>query len=369
MTSQMFGNRQVWSRYVGAVSLVALLACGGSEPVEPEPTPDPVTPIAHSQRLERYEGAPITITLAGEAGPDDTLSFTVEEGPQHGVLEGTAPELTYVPDEGFHGFDVFSFSVNVGERRSTTALVVVEVLSAPYYSITRGAEDRESLLHYTGPRGEVTEIGATGHALISLKFDPSTGVLYAATRGRDFEGRCDNCLVTLNPETGAATVVGPLDADGSSYGPMPSLAFLSDGSLYGVTEASDDLVKIDKATGAVTPLENSALSTWGHGMWTTPDDTLWFINGDAAVYTLDPLTGLATPIHEASVLAEQLPENGDPYVRGDRNPYTGAYVGVIALDGMKIGQTRIDAEQARYIRSTEGPHPLTHNLAFAPRAQ
>src|SRR5690606_3686874 len=180
--------------------------------------------------------------------------------------------------------------------------------------------------------------------------------------------KCNNCLVTLDLETGAATVVAPLLEAAMAHGPVPSLAFTSDGSLYGWSEDGDDPVKIDKVTGEVTVLGDSGVSSWGHGMWTTPDDTLWFINGDGDVYTVAPDTGVVTLVHEPSVLEESHPNPQlDLQLRGDRNPVTGRYWGVLSNSALNIVQAVIDAEQARFIAGTPfvGP-PLTHNLAFAP---
>lgn len=352
------------------VGAVTLLACGTTEPEpEPEPEPPPVTPIAHSQILEMYEGTSLPITLEAEVGPDANATFTIEASPRFGQLEGTLPNVTYVPSEGFVGLDLFSFSVSDGERRSSASVVAVEVLHTPFYAITRGSSATQSILQRVGTRGEVTEIGPTGHALITLKFDPTDGTLYAVTRGQDFEGTCNNCLVTLDLETGAATVVAPLMVGASSHGPVPSIAFLSDGTLYGFSEGSDDMVKIDKETGTVEVLGDSGLSSWGHGMWTTPDDILWFINGDGSVHTLDPATGVPTLIHESEVLVESFGgERIEVQVRGDRNPNTGRYWGVLDNSG-SVAQTAIDREQARHL---QGPlmfvGELTHNLAFPPAA-
>src|SRR5690606_12348389 len=173
-TLQWTGSSKRWWRYVGVVGAVTLLACGGTEPEpEPEPEPQPVTPIAHSQFLEVYEGTSLTITLAGEVGPDANATFTIEAAPRLGQLEGNPPNLTYVPNDGFLGLDVFSFSDAYGERRSSASVVAVEVLNTPFYVITRGSAEQQSSLQRIGSRGEVTEIGPTGHALTTLKIDPT----------------------------------------------------------------------------------------------------------------------------------------------------------------------------------------------------
>ena len=359
---------------LGLVSALLLAACGGPKP-SPTPPPDPVTPVAHGRSVEVNEGTPEAITLAGEAGPDDALTFTIVEPPANGTLSGTPPALTYVPNPNYLGADAFTFTVSTGDRTSAPATIEIEVLNAPFYTITRGGGDAPtSKLYHTNGKGETALVGDTGHALITIKADPTNGRLYAATRVLDVEGGCNSCLVTLDRDTGAATVVGPFDHDGdplTEYGAVASIAFTSGGTLYGFSEHSDDLVTIDKATGSVTAME-SDLSSWAHGMWTDANDTIWFLNGGGDVYTLNAATGEATQIHAWDVLAESY--GTDPELefalRGDRNPLTGSYWGVPPANEADLPaglhRVEINLEVARYIDSPSIVVPeLAHNLAFA----
>jgi Bacterial Ig domain len=67
------------------------------------------------------------ITLSGSDVDGDALSFRIESPPQHGILNGTPPNVTYVPTPGFAGDDLFVYTVSDGRLRSTNALVALDV--------------------------------------------------------------------------------------------------------------------------------------------------------------------------------------------------------------------------------------------------
>ena len=47
--------------------------------------------------------------------------------PDHGRLEGIAPDLVYIPNPGFVGADHFTFTVNDGELTSAPATVTIAI--------------------------------------------------------------------------------------------------------------------------------------------------------------------------------------------------------------------------------------------------
>jgi hypothetical protein len=83
-------------------------------------------PVADSQFVQacRNTDEPITLTGSGVCG---TLTFSVLNGPTHGILLGTAPNLIYRPDTGYEGPDSFTFKVNNGFSDSDPATVSIEV--------------------------------------------------------------------------------------------------------------------------------------------------------------------------------------------------------------------------------------------------
>jgi hypothetical protein len=117
-----------------------------------------------------------------------------------------------------------------------------------------------------------------------IAFNPLSGILYGTTT--------DGRLVTIDPSTAVATVIGSL---GKS---LRDISFRSDGTLFGF-EANDpfSLATINLNTGAATTVGNSGLaSTVGGGLAFSPNDTLYLsATGHAGTLdTLNPATGART---------------------------------------------------------------------------
>jgi hypothetical protein len=68
-------------------------------------------------------------TLTGSDPEDSSLTYSVVDSPTDGVLTGTPPNLTYIPDTNFEGNDSFTFKANDGALDS--APVTVSVLVHP----------------------------------------------------------------------------------------------------------------------------------------------------------------------------------------------------------------------------------------------
>ncbi|MBI5965682.1 MAG: tandem-95 repeat protein [Chloroflexi bacterium] len=84
-------------------------------------------PIANSQSVTTDEDTPKDITLSGSDVDYDALTYSIGIAPVHGVLSGTAPNLTYTPDADFSGDDSFTFTVNDGSATSDAATVSIRV--------------------------------------------------------------------------------------------------------------------------------------------------------------------------------------------------------------------------------------------------
>ncbi len=84
-------------------------------------------PLAKAQFITTDQGAALSISLSATDPEDDHLIFRVTSGPNHGVLSGTPPNLTYTPQEGFKGSDSFEFVASDGQLGSSPASVVITV--------------------------------------------------------------------------------------------------------------------------------------------------------------------------------------------------------------------------------------------------
>jgi len=135
--------------------------------------------------------------------------------------------------------------------------------------------------------GAGTAIGPIGFNVSGIAFDPTTGILYGLSGNRE-AGAPE--LITINPTTGAGTLVGTVTAIPGGYA---DITFDAAGQLYGFNEPGCDcLVRIDKATAAVTfvgPTTPSATS----GLAFSNAGTL-YLDGVGSLRILDPVTGAVT---------------------------------------------------------------------------
>jgi sugar lactone lactonase YvrE len=94
-----------------------------------EPVNDP--PKADSQSVEVNEDEKISINLTGSDVDGDPITFKLRSSPINGKLEGTIPQLIYIPNADFFGEDSFTFSVNDGNVDSEIASVSIKVKPVP----------------------------------------------------------------------------------------------------------------------------------------------------------------------------------------------------------------------------------------------
>jgi hypothetical protein len=84
-------------------------------------------PQAAPQSLVGPSNAPLAVLLTAAQADGTPLTFSVETAPSHGTLSGTAPDLVYTPNPGFHGSDAFRFTVSDSTSSSDPAVVSLAV--------------------------------------------------------------------------------------------------------------------------------------------------------------------------------------------------------------------------------------------------
>ena len=89
------------------------------------PVNDP--PVAQNQRVSVLKDVAKTITLVATDIENNPLTYTVLSSPSHGVLSGSAPNLTYTPATNYTGPDSFTFKANDGMTDSAPATVSITV--------------------------------------------------------------------------------------------------------------------------------------------------------------------------------------------------------------------------------------------------
>lgn len=152
-----------------------------------------------------------------------------------------------------------------------------------------GTSPPSNLYRLDPATGATTSLGGTGYAITGLAQDPTTGVLYGVSSQGSPIAPLE--LLTLNPTTGAATPVGPLGEQR-----VADISFDSQGRLFGWSEFGDELVSIDKGSGAATIVGPSGINTAGSGSSFDRNDTYWLMGfkEGGAFYTVDTATGVPT---------------------------------------------------------------------------
>ena len=84
-------------------------------------------PVAYPQSVIIDEDIALPITLTGADVDSDPFTYSIVSLPTNGLLSGITPNLSYTPDQDFHGSDSFSFLVNDGKEDSLLATVNVRV--------------------------------------------------------------------------------------------------------------------------------------------------------------------------------------------------------------------------------------------------
>merc|ERR1712000_206482 len=72
-----------------------------------------LAPLAQGQELtvEMDQVLALVLLATDTDSEAESLTYNIVSQPQYGTLSGTAPDLTYTPEEGYSGADSFTFSV------------------------------------------------------------------------------------------------------------------------------------------------------------------------------------------------------------------------------------------------------------------
>jgi hypothetical protein len=84
-------------------------------------------PVANAQSVTVTKDTAKAITLTATDLNADPLTYSVVAQPTHGTLTGTAPSLTYNPQNGYTGTDSFTFKANDGTVDSNIATISITV--------------------------------------------------------------------------------------------------------------------------------------------------------------------------------------------------------------------------------------------------
>ncbi|MCU7922826.1 MAG: cadherin-like domain-containing protein [Candidatus Thiodiazotropha sp. (ex Dulcina madagascariensis)] len=170
-------------------------------------------PTANSLSVSSDEDTPLAILLTG-SDPDsgDSLTFMLLSSPVNGLLSGSAPNLTYTPNQHFNGSDSFTFKVSDGSLDSAAATVSI-TLNEVYNWIN------------IGPHGGYIS-SVTFHPTVSgeiwISGDDSSGFY------RSIDGGDNWSLMTTPPADQATYAIDSFASDATSLG----LAAVAPGKFF-----------------------------------------------------------------------------------------------------------------------------------------
>ena len=101
--------------------------------------PAATSPTAFNQAVATSNIAAVNITLTAMSPSGFPLIYSVVNGPTHGTLSGIAPNLTYTPNSGYVGSDMFTFKANDGTGDSNVATVSITVRGRDHAPVASGA--------------------------------------------------------------------------------------------------------------------------------------------------------------------------------------------------------------------------------------
>jgi hypothetical protein len=178
------------------------------------------TPVATAQTVDVAHNGAASFTLGG-VDPDNpalALTYAVATQPAHGMLSGTAPNLTYTPATNYQGNDSFTFTVSNVAHTSTAATVAFVVAAG----VPAANNQSVTVDHNTGTAVTLTGTDPDIPALTltySLVSQPSHGALsgsgsrFVYTPNTNYQGSDSFTFTTSNgtgtssPATVALTVL------------------------------------------------------------------------------------------------------------------------------------------------------------------
>jgi hypothetical protein len=214
-------------------------------------------------------GGLLAVNFAGTTGPTSSQLLSISETTGAAIPIGPTGSFALNSLAASPAGELYTVGTPPGSLRSLANVLL-------RLNPTTGAATSVATLNLGG--------GRNGASIRALAFSPAGG-LYAVY------GDAPE-LFTINPSSGAGTLVGSL----GQYR-VQALDFSPSGVLYGyaVGLPGAGLVRIDPATAAVTDVNPAVPGTAnGQGLAFAPDGTLY--GGNTTLVRIDPATGIETPI-------------------------------------------------------------------------
>ncbi len=261
-------------------------------------------PVAQAQALNTVEDVAIMFTLSGSDIDGSIAGYTVTP-PINGVLSGTAPNLTYTPNNNFNGVEDISFTVTDDDgAESSAALVSISVGAANDLPVA----DAQALSVIENNALNITLTGSDSDGTITsyTLSDPSNGVISGTapnityTPNAEFFGSdsftfyvtddsgansaAATISITVNEDTDGDLIINSIDADDDGDGLLDA--------IDGADDADTDTLANDRDTDSDNDgiLDNVEAQSDADFIAATGNDT----DGDGVDDAYDPDNGGTT---------------------------------------------------------------------------
>ena len=244
--------------------------------------------------------------------------------------------------------DITAFAVAVMMAAVATRAEAVPLYGTSLQGFNRSTPGPSQLYLIDQTTGAGTAIGSIGHAINGLTFDSTTNTLYGSTPtwNTGFHG-----LVSIDPDTGAATTIG----SGFGLPQVWGITVNSAGDMFGWTEGDDDLVRINKATGVATVVGPSSTGTLRDVLAFDISDSLRLVRG-GTVWDINTSTGGGITLGTIT----------DPGHNGDFDPDSGLLWSVLSEGRTQDSVIRIsDLTTFSSVSNLDTDVEYLHTLAFA----
>lgn len=136
-------------------------------------------PQTNNAGYSTEQNTAVSMVLDGQDVDGDTLTYAITESPTLGTLSGTAPNLTYTPNNSVTGTDSFKYKVNDGQVDSNESTITISILDNGNWHLV-GWNNRRKILFNNTNGTTLTNIP------VVIKFD-NTEVDYThmKTNGED----------------------------------------------------------------------------------------------------------------------------------------------------------------------------------------
>ena len=336
-------------------------------------------PVADDQSLETDEDTPLNVVLTGSDPDGDAIDFNINTPVNlpNGLLEGTAPNLTYTPKKDFNGSETFTFTVDDNKQTSDAATITIDVkpVADPPTAFDQELtmdEDGTLPIVLTGSDPDTGDTLSFTHTNVSQGVLTGTGTNLSYKPAKDYHGN-DSFTYKVTDSSGNTDeaiikiVVKPINDPpiATPGGEKTDEDVAIDILLKGSDIDGDSLTFTIKTNPSNGSLDTAKLTDTPPSVRYTPNTNY---NGfDAFVFTVTDPSGATS---DATVDIEIVPVNDPPVAKNytcilPLQPATGNAIYSIEVGGFVYTDPESDAISEYLIDGTLSTSPISFTLDSA----